>query len=78
MTEVVSVRFKNKGKLYFFAPNGLDIADGAAVVVETAKGLELGNCIYGNHWVTDERVVPPLRPVVRIATEDDLRISKQN
>ncbi|MGI6028556.1 MAG: regulatory iron-sulfur-containing complex subunit RicT [Candidatus Heteroscillospira sp.] len=78
MTEVVSVRFKNKGKLYFFAPNGLDIADGSAVVVETAKGLELGDCVYGNHWVTDERVVPPLRPVVREATEDDLRVQKLN
>ncbi len=69
---------QNKGKLYFFAPNGLDIPDNSTVVVETAKGLERGSCAYGNHWVTDERVVPPLRPVVRIATEDDLRVQKLN
>ncbi len=78
MTEVVSVRFKNRGKLYFFAPNGLTMSDGDSVVVETAKGLELGECVYGNHWVTDERVIPPLRAVARVATENDLRVAALN
>ncbi len=76
MTEVVSVKFKNRGKLYYFSPDGLKIDDGAAVVVETSKGLELGECRHGNHWVADEKIVPPLRSVVRAATEDDLRVAR--
>lgn len=76
MTEVISVKFKSRGKTYFFAPNGIQVPDGAQVVVETSKGLELADCIKGNHYVTDERIVPPLRPVVRLATDDDLRIAK--
>ena len=78
MTEVVSVRFKSHGKSYFFAPNGADIHVGDKVVVETAKGLELAECCQGNHAVEDTAVVQPLRPVVRIATEADLRIDEVN
>ncbi len=74
LTEVVSVKFKGRGKAYYFAPGELRLHTGDAVVVETAKGLELGRCHKGNHMVLDERVVPPLRPVVRAATADDLRI----
>ena len=48
MTEVVSVRFKNHGKVYYFAPDGLEIAIGENVVVETSKGLEFGECVSGN------------------------------
>ncbi len=73
---VVSVKFKGRGKTYFFDPNGLSVEEGAQVVVETSKGLELAQCVQGNHDVTDERIVPPLRPVVRIATADDLRIAE--
>jgi cell fate regulator YaaT (PSP1 superfamily) len=54
------------------------MSDGDSVVVETAKGLELGECVYGNHWVTDERVIPPLRAVARVATENDLRVAALN
>ena len=76
MVEVVSVKFKSRGKTYFFDPRGLDVAAGERVVVETSKGLELCECVQGPHTVTDERIVPPLRPVVRIATADDLRIAE--
>ena len=75
MTEVISVKFKSRGKTYYFAPNGLTVADGAQVVVETAKGLELADCVKGNHFVTDESIIPPLRPAARLATADDLRIA---
>ena len=71
MTEIVSVRFSNRGKSYFFAPNGLTVNKGAHVVVETAKGLEYGECTRGNRMVDDGSIVAPLRPVVRIATETD-------
>ncbi len=78
MTEVVSVRFKNKGKVYYFDPNGLTIAKGDNVVVETAKGLEFAECVSGNHQVEENAVHPPLRPVERLATEEDVRRFEEN
>ena len=78
MIEVVSIRFKNRGKSYSFAPNGLDVKTGDRVVVETAKGLELAECSRGNHMVEDTAVIQPLRPVARVATADDLRIAELN
>ena len=78
MTEVISVKFRGRGKAYFFAPNGIKARTGDALVVETAKGMELGDCVYGNHMVEDTATVQPLRPVIRVATEDDLRIAEIN
>ena len=78
MTEVISVRFKNRGKSYFFAPNGKTVKSGEQVIVETSKGLEIADCCRGNHMVEDTAVVQPLRPVVRIATRDDLRVAEIN
>ena len=71
MIEVVSIRFNDKGKIYFFDPHGLEIVKDTNVVVETAKGLEYGMCVYGNHDVAEHAVVQPLRPVVRAATAAD-------
>ncbi len=78
MLEVVSIKFKNRGKSYYFAPNSLDIKTGDKVIVETAKGLEIADCARGNHMVEDTAVIQPLRPVARIATADDLRIAQLN
>ena len=78
MIEVVSVRFKNRGKSYFFSPNGLKIEAGKKVIVETSKGLEIVDCCRGNHMVMDTSVIQPLRNVVRIATADDLRVAELN
>ena len=78
MTEVISVKFKNRGKSYFFAPNGKTIKTGEQVVVETSKGLEIADCSRGNHMVEDTAVIQPLRPVVRVATKDDLRVAEIN
>ena len=78
MIEVINIKFKNRGKCYFFAPNGLEIKSGDKVVVETSKGLELADCCVGNHTVDDNAVVQPLRPVVRLATQDDLRVADIN
>ena len=78
MTEVISVKFKNRGKSYFFAPNGKDVKSGQQVIVETSKGLEMADCVRGNHMVEDTAVVQPLRPVIRIATRDDLRVAEIN
>jgi len=71
LTEIVSVRFNEFGKSYFFDPSGIDIPQGEMVVVETAKGLEYGECVRSNHQVEDDTVIQPLRPVVRIATDAD-------
>jgi cell fate regulator YaaT (PSP1 superfamily) len=78
LTEVISVRFKNKGKLYFFDPAGIQVQAGENVIVETSKGLEYAECTYGNHFVEDTTVIPPLRPVIRIATEADTKKAADN
>lgn len=78
MIEVISVRFKNRGKSYYFSPNGLKIEAGKKIIVETSKGLEIVDCCRGNHMVMDTAVIQPLRNVVRIATADDLRVAELN
>ena len=57
MLEVVSIKFKNRGKSYYFAPNSLNIKTGDKVIVETSKGLEIADCSYGNHMVEETSVV---------------------
>ena len=78
MIEVVSIKFKNRGKCYFFSPGELTVKAGDKVIVETAKGLEIADCCRGNHPVMESAVVQPLRQVVRLATRDDLRIEQLN
>lgn len=78
MIEVISARFKNKGKVYFFDPAGLTIPSDVDVIVETSKGLEYAFCTCGNHTVEDTAIIPPLRPVIRIATEEDRRKAEEN
>jgi len=78
MIEVISVRFKDHGKSYFFSPNGITAKIGDPLIVETVKGLELAECCIGNHPVEDTSVILPLRPVVRIATEEDLKVAEAN
>lgn len=78
MTEVVSVKFKSKGKTYFFDPAGNKVEKGEHVIVETMKGLEYAECVWGNHDVDDSAVIPPLRPVVRIATDEDNKKAAEN
>ena len=71
MAEVISVRFRGGAKNYYFDPRGLQVEPEQYVVVETAQGIEYVKCVEGNHQVDDESVVQPLRPVVRIATDND-------
>ena len=78
LIEVVSVKFNSHGKAYYFDPGGAAISTGDTVIVETAKGLDIGTVTAGAHYVLDESVVAPLRPVVRLATEEDLRQRAQN
>ena len=78
MTEVISVKFKNNSKVYFFDPNGVTAEKGQPVIVETSKGPEYAECVEGNHSVDDTSVIPPLRPVLRVATESDTRRAESN
>jgi cell fate regulator YaaT (PSP1 superfamily) len=78
MIEVISARFKNKGKVYFFDPAGLTIPSGVDVIVETSKGMEYANCTYGNHFVEETAIIPPLRPVIRVATDEDRKKFEEN
>ena len=78
MAEIVGVRFKDAGKVYYFDPSGMTIAKGDRVIVETARGLECGFVMVGNSEVPDEEVVLPLKPVIRMATEQDLKIIGEN
>lgn len=73
MTSVISVRFRSGSKTYYFDPKGVEVKAGQDVIVETSQGLEFAQCTTGNHEVDDEQVVQPLRPLVRIATENDRR-----
>jgi len=75
LAQIVSIKFNEFGKSYFFDPLSLQISVGDKVVVETSKGLEYGECVRGVHDVEDDNIVLPLRPVVRIATETDNSIS---
>ena len=78
MVEIVSIKFKTGGKSYYFSPGSIRLTAGTRVIVETAKGLEIAECVRGNHMVEDTSVVQPLRPVVRVATAQDLQTDEQN
>ncbi|MBD5169091.1 MAG: stage 0 sporulation family protein [Oscillibacter sp.] len=78
MAEVISVRFRGGSKNYYFDPRGLRVEPETYVVVETAQGMEYARCVEANHEVPDQMVVQPLRPVVRIATENDHRSAEYN
>ena len=77
MAEVIGVRFKNVGKVYYFDPVGLSFSVGQRVIVETARGVECGQVVLKNREVDDESLVSPLKPVMRLATEEDLAVVEQ-
>ena len=77
MTKVVGVRFRQVGKIYFFAPGKYSVEVGQHVIVETARGVEYGSVVLGEREVEDSDVVQPLKAIIRIATlEDDEREAK--
>lgn len=78
MTEIIGVRFKNVGKIYYFSPGELTIPEGEKVIVETARGVECGDVVFGNKMVEDDEIVAPLKAVIRLANEDDLKQIESN
>jgi len=71
MTKVVGVRFREAGKVYYFAPGELEIKRDDHVIVETARGMEYGTVVLGVCEVEDEKIIPPLKGVIRVATKAD-------
>ena len=78
MTEIIGIRFKDVGKIYSFDPKGETYTPKERVIVETARGLELGYVVLANRMVEDEEIVPPLKPIVRRAAEKDITQDLEN
>lgn len=78
MIKVIGVRFRNAGKIYYFDPMSLEVRTGDHVIVETARGVEYGYVVLGCREVDDDKVVQPLKPVIRMATKADDEVEKRN
>ncbi|MDO4618066.1 MAG: stage 0 sporulation family protein [Clostridia bacterium] len=78
MPNIVGVRFKKVGKVYHFDPNGVETKVGQSVIVETSRGLELGEVVVGMHETDEKTVKKPLRPVIRVATNEDFKTLEDN
>ena len=78
MTEVVGVRFKKAGKIYYFDPGDKKIESGSHVIVETVRGIEYGTVVQGNTTVAESQIVAPLKTVIRVSTPKDDIINAEN
>lgn len=78
MIKIIGVRFRNAGKIYYFDPKKLPVKKGDHVIVETARGIEYGSVVADPRDVTDDQVVQPLKPVIRIANADDHARAQRN
>lgn len=78
MIKIVGVRFRNAGKIYYFDPTDMEMETGTHVIVETARGVEFGVVMIPPREVEDEKVTQPLKPVIRIATDEDEKQQQRN
>ncbi|MBS4535915.1 stage 0 sporulation family protein [Clostridium sp. D2Q-14] len=78
MINVVGVRFKKAGKIYYFDPVDIDVKKENSVIVETVRGIEFGDVVVGPKEIKEEDIVAPLKNVIRIATEEDIIKHKEN
>lgn len=78
MVKVVGVRFKKAGKIYYFDPDNIQIKTNDFVIVETARGMEFGVAAVGPNEVLEDEIISPLKPVIRLATDEDIQIHKEN
>lgn len=78
MAEVVGVRFREIGKIYYFDPIGITFEKGDKVIVETARGVECGDIAMENSDVADDEIIQPLKPIIRKANKDDLVVLEEN
>lgn len=75
---VVGIRFKKAGKIYYFDPAGIEFQYGQNAIVETARGIEFGTVVIPNKDVDESEIIPPLKPVTRLATDEDIETNKIN
>ncbi len=78
MTEIIGVRFKSAGKVYYFSPGEIKAETGDMVIVETARGVECGEVVIPNRQIEDNRITVPLKQIIRKATPQDIKIIEQN
>ena len=78
MVEIIGVRFSSAGKIYYFDPKGEQLSVGTKILVETARGVELGHVVIANKNVDDSEIVAPLKPIIRKANEDDFKTVAEN
>lgn len=78
LNKVIGVRFKESGKIYYFDPIDIDVEVGQNVIVETARGIEFGTCVIGEKEIDESELVAPLKPVIRVADDVDVRIHEEN
>ncbi|MBR2160130.1 MAG: stage 0 sporulation protein, partial [Clostridia bacterium] len=79
MSEIVGIRFKQVGKIYYFSPNGIEFKIGDGAIVETARGVEFGKVVIANREEAEENIIKPLKPVLRKATDEDVdKVLKNN
>ena len=78
MAEIVGIRFKEVGKIYYFDPDGKKFNKEEQAIVETARGIECGTVAMANREIPDEEIANPLKPVIRKATEEDLKVVEEN
>jgi len=78
MKEIIGVRFRPNGKIYFFDPVDFQVECGQFVIVETARGVEYGKVVLGRRNIEETKIIASLKPIIRIATEDDSRKYEEN
>ncbi len=78
MAEVIGVRFKESGKIYYFDPDGKTFSKGDKVIVETVRGIECGDIAVANNAVNDEEIVHPLKKAIRVANKEDIKTVEAN
>ena len=78
MTEIIGVRFKKVGKIYYFDPCGIHVPQNEYVIVETSRGIECGQAVISNRSVDENSIVQPLKKLIRIATKEDLGVLEEN
>ncbi|MCR5203215.1 MAG: stage 0 sporulation protein, partial [Lachnospiraceae bacterium] len=78
MVTIIGVRFKDNGRVYYFDPGKHEVVLHGGVIVETARGVEYGEVVFEPKQVTDDQIIPPLKPIIRVATDNDLEKLKSN
>ncbi|MBQ8574742.1 MAG: stage 0 sporulation family protein [Clostridia bacterium] len=78
MSEVVGIRFKEVGKIYYFDPLDIKFKKGDHAIVETVRGIECGEVAMENREIDDEEIIKPLKPIIRLASDEDLEVVENN